>query len=153
MTRVVCVAQGMAAGNNRSRPRTACPPACSTVTLRSPRGACHGGIRGARNATNGLIISAEDAGVESHRERHSSRWSLDVGRVVDARLRRPGLRARPKGRYLGWGRGGPGGASNCCAGSEAGHFRSRRPMAKAVPALARRLPAGLSSMELPRIRR
>src|SRR5215813_4887799 len=146
MTRVVCVAQGMAAGNNRSRTRSACSPNLLDRDRAMEE-------YEARDAINGLIISAEDAGVESHRERHSSRWSLDVGRVVDARLRRPGLRARPKSRYLSWGRGGPGGASNCCAGSEAGHFRSRRPMAKAVPALARRLPAGLSSMELPRIRR
>src|SRR5262249_22486164 len=84
MTRVVCVAQGMAAGNNRSRTRSACPPNLLDRDRAMEE-------YEARNAINGLIISAEDAGVESHRERHSSRWSLDVGRVVDARLRRPRL--------------------------------------------------------------
>src|SRR5215813_12523828 len=84
MTRVVCVAQGMAAGNNRSRTRSACPPNLLDRDRAMEE-------YEARNAINGLIISAKDAGVESHRERHSSRWSLDVGRVVDARLRRPGL--------------------------------------------------------------
>src|SRR5262249_19762622 len=52
MTRVVCVAQGMAAGNNRSRTRSACPPNLLDRDRAMEE-------YEARNAINGLIISAE----------------------------------------------------------------------------------------------